>query len=90
MHVDSAATKIEPPRRLAMDFRSRYFAGHLTYDITATEGGTIVRQREILLPRRHLQWAGPWIQRRLEPRVKQRLENLKSLMEAAPAGAAPP
>jgi hypothetical protein len=52
-----------------MDFRSRYFAGYLTYDITATEGGTIVRQREILLPRRLLQWAGPWIQRRLESRV---------------------
>lgn len=28
-----------------------------------------MRQREILLPRRLLQWAGPWIQRRLEPRL---------------------
>jgi pimeloyl-ACP methyl ester carboxylesterase len=36
-------------------------------------------------PRRLQQWAGPWIQRRLEPRVLQRLENLKSLMEAEPS-----
>ena len=58
MQVDSVATEVEPPRRLAMDFRSRYFAGHLTYDITAIEGGVILRQREILVPRRLLRWAG--------------------------------
>jgi hypothetical protein len=48
--------------------------GHLTYDITASEGGVILRQRGILVPRRLLQWAGPWIQWRLKSRIQQRPE----------------
>jgi hypothetical protein len=51
LHVDSVVTEAQPPHRLGMDARSPWFTGHLTYEVKPAEDGSVLRQREELVPR---------------------------------------
>jgi hypothetical protein len=65
-----------------MDFRSIWCTGHLTYTIEATAEGSILRQRETLLPRRPLRPLAAWIDARLRPRLLTRLAEIRALLES--------
>jgi hypothetical protein len=54
--IASVVTQIAEPSRLGMDFRSRWFAGHLIYEIKAAPGGSLLRQEETLQPRVPMCW----------------------------------
>ena len=82
LHIRSVVTDVARPYRLGMDFRSLWFAGHLTYDIEPAADGCVLRQRETLQPRLLLRWLGPYVARRLRPRLVQRLDDIKALLEA--------
>jgi hypothetical protein len=56
LHIESVVTQIAGPSRLGMDFHSRWFAGHLTYEIQADPGGSVLRQEETLQPRGPVRW----------------------------------
>ncbi len=62
LHIESVVAHIAEPSLLGMDFRSRWFAGHLTYEIEAEAGGSLLRQRETLQPRGPGRWLGKIIQ----------------------------
>lgn len=51
MRVESVVSQIDEPYQLAMDFRSRWLSGHLTYDIEPAANGSILHQRETVRPR---------------------------------------
>jgi hypothetical protein len=59
LRIDSLVTQIEKPSLLGMDFHSHWFAGHLTYEIQAEAGGSVLRQHETLRPRARLFWNTP-------------------------------
>lgn len=84
MHVESVVSDLEQPRLLGMDFWSPWFIGHLTYRIEPTADGSVLRQQETLRPHALLRWLTPVIERRLRPRLVQRLDDIKVLLEAAP------
>lgn len=67
-----------------MDFHSRWLTGHLTYDIEPASDGSILHQRESVRPRPLLRWLSPFIERRMCPRLIERLEEIKEILEAAP------
>jgi menaquinone-dependent protoporphyrinogen oxidase len=50
LRIESIVTEMEPPVRLGMDFTTRWFAGHLTYEIETTQDGCILHHRETLRP----------------------------------------
>ncbi|MGY1737534.1 SRPBCC family protein [Geodermatophilus sp. SYSU D00684] len=81
LHVDSVVTEVQPPHRLGMDARSLWFTAHLTYEIAPTEDGSVLRQREELVPRRLLRPFRRAIEQRLRPRLRQRLDDIKNVLE---------
>lgn len=81
IHVESVVTDVVAPRHLGMDFSSPWFTGHLAYDIEATSDGSTLHQREELLLRRPLRWLSPWVESRLRPRLRQRLADIRTVLE---------
>jgi pimeloyl-ACP methyl ester carboxylesterase len=81
MHVESVVSDIEEPRLLGMDFWSLWFTGHLRYNIEPTADGSVLRQRETLRPRVFSRWLSPIIDRHLRPRLLQRLQEIRALLE---------
>ena len=79
--VDSVVTEADEPHRLGMDFHSRWFTGHLTYDVLTAGHGSLLRQRETLRPRVLRRVLVPVLERRLGPRLEQRLVDLTQLLE---------
>lgn len=84
LHVDTAVTEAQPSRRLGLAFRSLWFTGHLTYEIDAVPGGSVLRQREELSPRLLLRPVGRSIAARLRPRLRQRLDEIRQILDADP------
>lgn len=84
LRVESVASTVDQPIRLGMDFDSLWFTGHLTYDIEPVPGGCILHQREVLRPRWLLGWMRSFIGRGLRPRLIERLDDIKRLVEASP------
>lgn len=82
LRTESVVTDARAPARLGMDFSSRWFTGHLTYDIDRADGGSILRQRETLRMRAPLRWSGQAVGRRLRPRLEERLRDITLLLEA--------
>jgi Polyketide cyclase / dehydrase and lipid transport len=82
MRVDSVVTEIDEPAVLGMDFRSSWCTGHLTYTIEATPEGSVLHQREILLPRWPLRPLAPWVDAGLRPRLLKRLAEIRALLES--------
>lgn len=81
LHVDSVVTDAHRPRRLGMDFHSRWFTGHLDYEIAPAAGGSVLRQREELVPRRLIRPLRRVIARQLQPRLQERLDEIRGLLE---------
>lgn len=82
LHIVSRVTEVEAPGLLGMEFASRWFTGHLTYTLAAADDGCVLRQREVLRPRRYLR---PWtrlIAARLGPRLVQRLADIRFVLQA--------
>ena len=84
LHVESVVSDVHEPYRLAMDFRSRWLTGHLTYDIEPAADGSILHHRETVRPRALVRWLSPFIERRMRPRLIERLADIKTILEAAP------
>lgn len=84
MRVESVVSQIDEPYQLAMDFRSRWLSGHLTYDIEPAPDGSILHQRETVRPRALLRWISPSIERSMRPRLIERLADIKAILEASP------
>jgi hypothetical protein len=82
MRVDSVVTEIGEPAVLGMDFRSIWCTGHLTYTIQATTEGSILHQRETLLPRWPLRPLAVWVDAGLRPRLLTRLADIRALLES--------
>jgi uncharacterized protein YndB with AHSA1/START domain len=84
MRVESVVSQVDEPYRLAMDFRSRWLSGHLTYDIEPAAEGSILHHRETVRPSALLRWLSPFIERRMRPRLIERLADIKAILEASP------
>jgi hypothetical protein len=80
LHVESLVTQAEDPHRLAMDFTSRWWTGQLTYEIEATDAGTLLHHREVIRPRALLWSLTPMIGRRLDRKIQERLVDIRALV----------
>jgi hypothetical protein len=67
-----------------MDFRSRWFAGHMAYDIEPTADGSILHHRETMRLRPLLGWLSPLVEHTLRPRLLERLADIKAILEKSP------
>lgn len=81
LHIESVVTEADEPARLGMDFHSLWFTGHLTYEIDRTKDGSVLHHREALKPRLLLRSFAPFIERRLQPQLERRLEDISQLLE---------
>lgn len=84
MSIESIATTATPPTHLGMDFRTAWSRGHLDYEIEDVPGGSVLRQREVLLLRAPLAALGPFVDRRLRPRLLDRLADVRDAIREAP------
>jgi hypothetical protein len=89
LHVESVVTQIAAPSRLGMDFHSHWFAGHLTYQIQADPGGSLLRQEETLHPRGPMLWLEKLIEPYLRRQLLRRLHDIRQLLERARAASGP-
>jgi hypothetical protein len=83
MRVDSVVTEINQPALLGMDFRSIWCTGHLTYTVEAIPEGSVLHQRETLLPRSPLRPLAARVDAGLRPRLLTRLAEIRDLLESA-------
>ena len=81
--IVSRVTRFEAPRFLEEDFVGPGpMRGHLAYEFSAANGGTLLFQRETL------EVVGPWrlfssvVERTLGRQLRNRLEGLKSVLES--------
>ncbi len=81
LHIESVVTQIAEPSRLGMDFQSHWFAGHLTYEIQADTGGSLLRQEETLQPRGPMLWLEKIIEPYLRRQLLRRLQDIRQLLE---------
>ena len=81
LRIDSIVTQIEKPCLLGMDFHSHWFAGHLTYEIQAEAGGSVLRQHETLRPRGPMLWLEKIIEPYLRRQLVRRLQDIRHLLE---------
>lgn len=82
LHVESVVTQVDEPRRLGMDFRTRWFTGHLDYEVEGVGAACVLHQRETLVMRWPLRWLAPALKRQLERHLVQRLQDIRVLLEA--------
>ena len=77
----SEITRYEPNRYLEERFKGSGMQGHLAYEFVPREAGTELVQRETLQPLGILRLVGPLMKRVLHRRLRERLENIKSILE---------
>lgn len=82
LQIENIVTEMEPPARLGIDFTTRWFGGHLTYEIETTQDGCILHHRETLRPRALLPWLPAVIAPRLRPHVAERLADIRAFLES--------
>ena len=81
MTVWSEVTAAEPGRRLDLTFRGPGMTGSIVYSIEPSDGGCVLRQRETLTPHGPLRLVAGPMERILAPRLRQRLEDIRQLLE---------
>lgn len=81
MRVESTVTATSPPESLDMDFRTRWFDGHLTYTVEPTPSGCRLHQRETLELRPHVPAPPAWVDARLRPRLLDRLAEIRDVAQ---------
>lgn len=79
--IRSEITRYEPGRYLGERFWGAGMCGDLTYEFVPRGGGTELIQRETLQPLGLLKLVEPLIERMLGRRLRERLEDIKSIME---------
>jgi hypothetical protein len=84
LYVESVVSDVKEPYRLGMDFRSRWFTGHLTYDIEPAADGSVLHHRETVQPRAFPRWLSPFLARGMRPRLMRRLADMKMILEESP------
>ena len=77
MRIESTVTDARPPDALGMDFRTRWFTGHLDYAIEQTPSGSRLHQREVLTLRGPGPVRATWVDARLRPRLLDRLAEIR-------------
>jgi len=77
----SEVVAIEQDRLLDERFRSWWMRGRLEYTMTASDGGTVLRQRERLEGRGPFRLADGFIARQLGPNIEARLDGIRRLLE---------
>lgn len=77
----SEVVAIEQDRLLDERFRSWWMHGRLEYTMTASDGGTVLRQRERLEGRGPFRLADGFIARQLGPNIEARLDGIRRLLE---------
>jgi Polyketide cyclase / dehydrase and lipid transport len=82
LQIENIVTEMEPPAQLGIDFTTRWFGGHLTYEIETTQDGCILHHRETLRPPALLPWLPAVIAPRLRPHVAERLADIGALLES--------
>jgi hypothetical protein len=88
LSIESVVTELRGPGLLGLEFRSRPWSGHLTYEVSpGPDGGSLLRHRETLRVRRPLGPLTRLVGRTLESHIRERLRDLKLVLED---GAAPP
>ena len=82
LRIESVVTELREPNLLGMDFRSRPWSGHLTYEIS-TDGdrGSVLHHHEILRVHRPLSALTRPIGRALERHIRERLADLRLVLE---------
>ncbi|MFI7121712.1 SRPBCC family protein [Amycolatopsis sp. NPDC049868] len=89
LHVENLVSEADAPHRLTIDARSSWMTAHLTYEIEPVADGSVLRQHETLRLRALPRWLGPYIERRLRPRLHRRLSDIKAILEAPPSSGTP-
>jgi hypothetical protein len=79
--IRSVVTRFDPPTHLEEDFEGAGMAGHLAYTFVPERGGTQLIQRQCLVARGWLAPLAPLIRLTLAPRLRQRLADIKGVLE---------
>jgi uncharacterized protein YndB with AHSA1/START domain len=75
--IESTVVEADAPHRLVLDFTSRWWSGRLTYEMTPVADGSLLRHHERIEPRAPLRPFTPWIGRRLDGTIAERLADIK-------------
>ena len=78
----SEITRFEPYRHLEEKFQGAGMHGHLAYQLLPEMDGTQLIQREMIHYRGVLKYCGPILQVFLSRRLRERLENIKAVLES--------
>jgi hypothetical protein len=79
--IYSVITRSTPPEWLEEDFESTWMHGHLSYQFISEGDGTRLIQCETLQMRGLLRVFEPLVKRMLEPRLRERLDGIKEILE---------
>jgi hypothetical protein len=82
LRIENIVTEMEPPARLSIDFTTRSFGGHLTYEIETTQDGCVLHHRETLRPPASLPWLPAVIAPPLRRHVAERLDDIRAYAES--------
>lgn len=82
LRIENIVTEMDPPARLGIDFATRWFGGHLTYEIETTQDGCVLHHRETLRPRASLPWLPAVIAPPLRRHVAERLDDIRAYAES--------
>lgn len=78
----SEITRFEPNRHPEEKFRGAGMHGHLAYQLLPVTNGTQLIQRELIHYRRVLKYCEPILQVFFSRRLRERLENIKAVLES--------
>jgi hypothetical protein len=84
LHVENLVSEVDAPHRLTIDAGNSWMTAHLTYEIEPLADRSVLRQHETLRLRAPPRWLGPYVERRLRPRLHQRLSDIKTILEEPP------
>jgi hypothetical protein len=79
--IFSTITRFEPNLYLEEDFRGAWMYGHLAYQFIPEQDGTKLVQRETLHYQGLLRFCEPVIKLLLHRRLRERLEDIKAVLE---------
>jgi uncharacterized protein YndB with AHSA1/START domain len=78
----SEITRFDPPHHLEEEFNGAGMRGHLAYEFSPRDGGTLLVQRETVEAVGAMKILAPLAWRRLGPRLRERLEGIKRELDS--------
>ena len=82
LRIENIVKEMEQLARLGIDFTTRWFGGHLTYQIETTQDGCVLHHRETLRPRALLPWLPAVVAPPLRRHVAERLDDIHAYVES--------